>query len=339
MSDRDHRRGFLRNTLLGAAGAAAACGLEERILLAAVGEGDGSAATPKPEIDPAAMPCGTIGKVRISRLFLGGNLIGGWAHSRDLMYVSRLFKAYNTEAKIFETLELAELCGVNTILIDPRDWDVVRKYNRERNRSFQTLVCTLPGTDDAKYGDHVKQLVDGGANLVYVHGMVADQYVMNGRIDVLGRIVEAIHAQGLPAGVGGHSLETPKACEANQLGVDYYVKTLHTDRYWSASPPEKREEWCWNKPMGDEHGRYHDNMFCLNPEETTDFMASVKKPWIAFKTMAAGAIHPQIAFPYAYRRGADFVVAGMFDFQLEQDAKIAIDTIGKLDRRDRPWHG
>ena len=52
------------------------------------------------------MPCGKIGNVTISRLFIGGNLIGGWAHSRDLIYVSKLFKAYNTEAKIFETLEL-----------------------------------------------------------------------------------------------------------------------------------------------------------------------------------------------------------------------------------------
>ena len=40
--------------------------------------------------------------------------------------------------------------------------------------------------------------------------------------------------------------------------------------------------------------------------------------------MAAGAIHPQMAFTHAYRHGADFIVAGMFDFQVEQDAKIAI---------------
>ena len=47
-------------------------------------------------------------------------------------------------------------------------------------------------------------------------------------------------------------------------------------------------------------------------------MAKVNKPWVAFKVMAAGAIKPQIAFSYAYRNGADFVIAGMFDFQVEQ---------------------
>ncbi|MBM4093992.1 MAG: hypothetical protein FJ276_31985 [Planctomycetes bacterium] len=108
MASENGRRGFLRGTLLGAAGLSAACSLEERILFSTVQEGAGSEARPKPDLAPDRMPWGTIGKVRISRLFLGGNLIGGWAHSRDLTYVSSLFKAYNTEAKICETLLAVE---------------------------------------------------------------------------------------------------------------------------------------------------------------------------------------------------------------------------------------
>ena len=71
------------------------------------------------------MPRGKIKSVSISRLLIGGNLIGGWAHARDLIYMSKLFKAYNTESKIFETLELCEQCGINTIQVDPRDWEDV----------------------------------------------------------------------------------------------------------------------------------------------------------------------------------------------------------------------
>ena len=87
----------------------------------------------------------------------------------------------------------------------------------------------------------------------------------------------------------------------------------------------------------DDHEANNDNMFCNNPEETAAFMEKVEKPWIAFKVMAAGAIQPQTAFPFAYRHGADFIIAGMFDFQVEQDAKIAINTLGKLHTRPRPW--
>ncbi|MCJ7820097.1 MAG: DoxX family membrane protein, partial [Bacteroidales bacterium] len=63
------------------------------------------------------LPRGKIGNHEISRLILGGNLIGGWAHSRDLIYVSSLFMAYNTERKIYETLILSENAGINTINI------------------------------------------------------------------------------------------------------------------------------------------------------------------------------------------------------------------------------
>jgi len=80
-------------------------------------------------------------------------------------------------------------------------------------------------------------------------------------------------------------------------------------------------------------------MWCNNPEETAAFMETVDKPWVAFKVMAAGAIHPRMAFSYAYRHGADFVIAGMFDFQVETDVKLAIESLHNFATRSRPWHG
>jgi hypothetical protein len=283
------------------------------------------------------MPCGKIGKVKVSRLMIGGNLIGGWAHSRDLIYTSRLFKAYNTDEKVIETLALCEACGINTIQIDPRAWDPVRKYNKECGGKMQMLACYPVLDDKTEMADTIKRLVDQGATMLYPHGMMADEHVMGGRLDVLGHAIDAAKAQGVPSGMGSHSLEVPIACEKNKLNPDFYVKTFHMDRYWSATLPEKREEWCWYKGQTAEPGTYHDNMWCLDAEKTAAFMASVDKPWIAFKVMAAGAIQPQTAFPFAYRHGADFIIAGMFDFQVEQDAKIAINTLGKLHTRPRPW--
>ena len=66
-------------------------------------------------------------------------------------------------------------------------------------------------------------------------------------------------------------------------------------------------------------------------------MRTVKKPWIAYKVMAAGAIHPQEGFRYAFENGADFVCAGMFDFQVREDAIIARNILYAHLPRQPPW--
>ena len=344
MSDKTDRRCFLARGVLGAAGFGAAYGsIEEKILLAATQDGSAeshASKTPKTDIRPGSLPCGKIGGVTLSRLLLGGNLIGGWAHSRDLMYASKLFKSYNTEAKVFETLELAQACGVNTIQVDPRAWEPVLKYNRPRAAKIQLLTCLPLLADKTKMRDEVKLRVDQGATLLYCHGGDTDEYFMNGgRIEAIGQVVDFIKAEGLPAGVGSHSLEVPKACQQHKLDPDFYVKTFHIDRYWSATPKTRRRNSTGSQRSPEDHDANNDNMWCNNPEETAAFMATVEKPWVAFKVMAAGAIRPNVAFTHAFRHGADFVLAGMFDFQIEGDVKLAIESITKARNRPRPWHG
>jgi hypothetical protein len=49
------------------------------------------------------------------------------------------------------------------------------------------------------------------------------------------------------------------------------------------------------------------------------------------------------AFPYAFNSGADFILVGMFDWQIAEDAKLAARVInvitGPNSKRTRPWHG
>ena len=162
---------------------------------------------------------------------------------------------------------------------------------------------------------------------------------MAGRIDVIGHTMDLIKAQGIPAGIGSHSLETPIAAEKNKLNHDFYVKTFHMDRYWSATAKENREEWCWYK--GSERGdrplpRQH-----VVPRSGQDrgLHAVGREAVGGLQGHGGRRIHPQMAFNFAYRNGADFIVAGMFDFQIEQDAKIAIRDVPKYKTRARPWRG
>lgn len=339
-ADRTDRRRFLNTALAGTAGVGAFLSVEESILLAQQAKPGATPAVPADAkvYDGPALPMGTLGSLQISRLVLGGNLIGGFAHSRDLVYVSRLLRAYNTDEKIFETLALAERCGVNTIQLNPGCYPFIERYRKERGGTIQAIVnIDVKYDDPSVVRDQVQDLVGRGAQALYTHGMNTDVCVMNGRLDQVAAVVEIIQKAGVPAGIGSHSLETPIAAEKAGIRNDFYVKTYHPDTYWSASPPEARDEWCWYRKQSDDHDAYHDNIFCVDPKRTVEVMQAVTKPWFAFKVMAAGALNPQVGFTEAYKAGADFIIAGMFDFQVADDVEIAVKAVRRADDRPRPW--
>jgi uncharacterized membrane protein YphA (DoxX/SURF4 family) len=281
------------------------------------------------------LPQGTLGKLKMSRLILGGNLIGGWAHARDLIYAPSLFKAYNTERKVFETLELAERAGIDTFLLATMQMPIFCKYRELTASKMQTVVQLLPTAQDLY--TETKKAIDAGGTTFYVQGAFAERFVKAGQFDLLGKILDHAKSQGYLVGIGGHSIEVMIRCEQAGLQPDYYVKTLHHDRYWSAHPREKRVEFSVDTERLADHNQFHDNIFDLFPERTIEVMQGLKKPWIAFKVLAGGAIHPKDGFKYAFENGADFICVGMFDFQIVEDVNIALDVLSSIKNRPRPW--
>ncbi len=275
------------------------------------------------------MPTGKIGNLTIGRLIIGGNQFSGWSHSRDLKYLRDLFKAYATPERIMQTLELAEENGINAILSG--EADCVTRYNRERGGKMQWIAQVHPSTTDLT--SNIKRAIDVGAAAAYVQGGVGDSFVKGGRVDLLGKALDFIKSQGIPGGIGGHSIQVPMAVEKAGIKPDFYMKTLHHGDYWSATPVEKRVEFNVDSNSGDDH----DNIWSITPEKDIEFMKTVATPWIAFKVLAAGAIHPSSGFQYAFEGGADFICVGMFDFQIRENAIIARNTVASCQNRARPW--
>jgi uncharacterized membrane protein YphA (DoxX/SURF4 family) len=281
------------------------------------------------------LPKGKIKDLEISRIIMGGNLIGGWAHSRDLHYVPSLFKAYNTETKIFETLALSEKAGVNTMNITHSQFPVINKYKRVMGSNLQTISQIHPTKEDI-YG-HVDKVIDNGVDLIQIQGNCCDWRVRAGEIDVLVKCIDYIRQQGYPAGLGAHSIQALYACDEAGIEPDFYMKTLHHDRYWSAHPKENRIPFSVDGERSPNHDEFHDNMFCLFPEKTIEFMSKKNIPFIAFKVLAGGAIKPEDGIRYAFDNGADFVCVGMFDYQIVDDVNIALNVLDRVNQRDRLW--
>jgi uncharacterized membrane protein YphA (DoxX/SURF4 family) len=285
------------------------------------------------------LPKGKIGSHEISKLVLGGNLIGGWAHSRDLLYVPSLFRAYNTEKKIFETLMLAEQAGINTINIGFVTNPLIEKYKKVTGGKIKVISQVHPDMENNDYVVNINKAVDYGCEVIQVQGNWCDWLVRDGRIDVVEKMLDHIRNQGCVAGLASHTVDALIACEEEGIIPDYYMKTMHHDQYWSAHPMDQRVPFEVDGTKHLDHNRFHDNIFCLFPDRTVEFVNRAKVPVMGFKILAAGAIPPEDGFRWAFQNGADFICVGMFDFQIVKDVNITIDVLNDMSLRPREWYG
>lgn len=273
---------------------------------------------------------GKIANQEFSRLMMGGNLISGYAHSRDLPYVSTLMRRYNTPAKIRETLETGEQKGItaiNTWVMDDNSAIFDHWKNGGKLKWFAQARLDAGGGFS-----QVQKAIDSGAVGVHLTGDTCERLLDDGKFEKVGQSLEFIRSRKKIAGVAAHDLRVIVECEKLKLDVDFYQKTFHTHDYYTSPKPGETEAVGKN-----------DNSWCSDPQAVVDVFAKINKPFIAFKILAAGAIQPRAAFPFSFNNGADFILVGMFDWQIDDNVKLARRVIGVVQgpnsKRTRPWFG
>jgi len=307
MGNKCSRRSFLGRSLAISTVAAAGMGIEDQQLVAQLVDRSGYGIGKKPV---RGLQSGEFGGRKVSRLIIGGNLISGSAHAGELLYQSTLMTRYFTDEKIMETWKIAEENGINTTLMrcDPHIIENFGRYRKERQGGLQWIAQSAPEQGDPV--ENAKLARDSGAFAIYYHGGRCDNHVARGEVDEIGEVVTGIKKTGLFSGICAHRLETVKACEEAGLDPDFYMYTVNKVDYLSS-----------------------------NPSEIESFMETVDKPWIGFKVMGAGRDKPSESFAHAFQRGADFICAGMFDWQVRDDAALVKEMIDSGIARSRPWRG
>jgi hypothetical protein len=327
MNSDSSRRSFLKKSAAAAISAPLLMSWEERAL--AQQRGGGAPPSDAPTVK-ASLPSGSIGKVKMTRLICGSNLIHGIAHSRDLLYVSPLVKHYYTDEKIMETWSVCEQNGIDTMsLHTSQALTVYQKYRAQGGR-IKYLAMVVPEKNDFKVD--VQRARDAGAMGAFILGNYCDHWAREGHVEWIGEMISNIKAAGMIAGVAAHSLRTVKAAEQAGIAPDFYMKTLHESNYWSKRQADQTKD-----VIDAATPTFGGNYWCMDAEETIAYMATIKRPWIAYKVLAAGAIQPSDGFHYAFQNGADFIAVGMFDFQVASDAGVADGVLKAIRSRSRAW--
>ena len=217
------RRSFVKGTLLSSAGVA--LGMEAR--------GESASTPPAPAAGAAgALPKAKIGKLEVSRLILGGNLLTHYTHSRDLKYVYTLAAHYNTDEKIMETLALAETPTASTPfrcttrrIRSPCSGAIARSVAARSSGS------SAHGAGRAGHGQvsagHRECSSRTAARRSISGACMRTPLVAQGKMDWWPKPWKPPRNTGCPLAWGRMRLDVVKACEKQGIKADFYIKTFH----------------------------------------------------------------------------------------------------------------
>lgn len=241
----------------------------------------------------------SIAGVKVSPLVLGGDLIAGHAHARDLIWADEFMRRYHTGGALERTIRYATYAGVNACFVEPQFISPIIKAAKDVNSSIHCFANCATAED-------AKAAAAAGAKAVYLRPEEADRLARNGDGSGMLSAFAALAASGLPVGFGAEDVETVE--KAVKIGIKpaFWVVAFHGLDYPAAS-------------LG--HG--HNNLWCRDPARTARVMNSLKEPWVSIRALAGGAITPECAFGHARKHGVEAVAIDLLEFRI-------IETVNKI---------
>ena len=238
-----------------------------------------------------------IGGHEVSRLILGSNPFSGFSHQghdRDAE-----MREYYTVERIIEEMHRAEDVGINTVIArgDEKVRAVLKEYWADGG-TLQWFCQTCP-----EMGHPAEQNIDDaaeiGAKAVHIHGGYMDAHVAREEYDPIFEAVERVRSYGMAVGTAGHKVETVRWA-ADNLDLDYFMCSYYN--------PIKRSG------TGEHQHGSQEVYLPEHREAMTGVIATLPKPAIHYKVMAAGRHDPREAFAYVaqHLRDGDACCVGVY---------------------------
>ena len=243
-----------------------------------------------------SLPTVPLGNVQVSRLIIGGNPFSGFSHQgRDR---DGEMRHYYTAERIKEEFRRAEALGVNTH-IGRADHHVMRLLMEywDEGGKIQWFAQTCPELGLPLNG--ARNGINNGAVGGFIHGGQMDMLLQSNDAGPVREGVQAIRDAGLPVGCAGHCTEVFDWAEEN-VDLDFYMCCYYN--------PNQRAS---------DGAHVHGSVETFD-DETRDAMvariATLSKPVIHYKVLAAGRLDPKEAFDFVAKhlRPQDAVCVGVF---------------------------
>ncbi len=238
-----------------------------------------TAATPR----PAEMPMIELGKLKVSRVFLGSNPFFGFSHGNPQASAEEM-RTWYTPQRIMAVLDEAADLGINAVWTPCYEhW--VRLWNDYRDKGGK-LKHWIAQPDRRPMEKEILTAIKNGSTAVCIQGCNIDAEVGKGHWDVIRGWLELVRSHNLPAGMATHGATTHLEAEERGLPTDFYHQTMY-------------------RP---------DNYVRAGLEESLNTIAKLEKPVVGYKVLGAGRVKPADTLPYVFQRlkPKDGICVGVF---------------------------
>ena len=265
------------------------------------------------------LPTMKIGDKDVTRLVVGSNPFTGKSHLDNATDAD--MREYFTEEQVFAMLRRCEEAGINAVQ-SRGSMPVMGMIDRYRRSGGNLLWLAQTGKNFSTFDEELDELMKYSPAAVCIHGELADELYLDGKLDLLKELLEKIKRNNIPAGICAHFPEVLSYAEENKLAPDYYMASLY-----NLSQPDRSHDV---NPVGE---RFEDS----DIPKMYEVIRQLSAPTIALKILGAGRrcsdqVEVKNAFIEAFSsmKQGDGVLVGMFDKYADQtrlNAEYTIDAI------------